>query len=135
MFVRPFVRLSVPPHLEAQIPALRLKSQPQGSNPSLEARIPASSLKSQLDAQICTHGWTNERTKEQKSPCVLQDIVPFRAAALLTITYIDKAGQRITLTTYCPWATGCTRHNVMSNHVLSVVSSRSVSLSRSLLFI
>ena len=27
---------------------------------------------------------------KQKSPCVLQDTVPFRAAALLTITYIDK---------------------------------------------
>ena len=27
---------------------------------------------------------------EQKSPCGLQDIVPFGAAALLTITYIDK---------------------------------------------
>ena len=27
---------------------------------------------------------------EQKSPCVLQDIVPFGAATLLTITYIDK---------------------------------------------
>ena len=33
----------------------------------------------------------------QKSPCVLQDIVHFGAAALLTITYIDKhakAGNR-----------------------------------------
>ena len=26
----------------------------------------------------------------QKSPCVLQDIVPFRAAALLTITYDNQ---------------------------------------------
>ena len=79
----------------------------------------------------------------QKSPCVLHDIVPFGAAALLPITYIDKqinkstnkqtkvplcstglrplwgrcpasshsasqpfkAGQRVSLTTYCPWAT------------------------------
>ena len=30
---------------------------------------------------------------KQKSPCVLQDIAPSGAAALLTITYIDKMSQ------------------------------------------
>ena len=36
----------------------------------------------------CAIGFSN--LIKQKSPCVLQDIVPFGAAALLTITYIDK---------------------------------------------
>ena len=33
-------------------------------------------------------GRTEGRTDKRKSPCVLQDIVPFGAAALLPITYI-----------------------------------------------
>ena len=34
-------------------------------------------------------GWTNKRLDERKSPCVLQDFVPFSAAAqkALTIVY------------------------------------------------
>ena len=35
-----------------------------------------------------TDGWTDGRTDEQKSPCVLQDFVPFGAAALLPLTPI-----------------------------------------------
>ena len=37
-----------------------------------------------------TDGRMDERTDEQKSPCVLQDFVPFRAAALLTLTQIHN---------------------------------------------
>ena len=35
-------------------------------------------------------GRTNERTHERKSPCVLQDFVPFGAAALLPLTQIHN---------------------------------------------
>ena len=54
-----------------------------------------------------TDGWSDGRMDEQKSPCVLQDSVPFGAAALLHphLAYSYKAGQRESLTTYCPWAT------------------------------
>ena len=41
----------------------------------------------------------DRRMNKRKSPCVLQDFIPFRAAA-------QKAGQRVSLTTYCPWVTG-----------------------------
>ena len=34
-----------------------------------------------------TDEWMDGRMDERKSPCVLQDIVPFGAAALLPITY------------------------------------------------
>ena len=54
-------------------------------------------------------GRTNGRTDgRMKDPCVLQDSVPFGAAALLHPHLADscKAGQREPLTTYCPWATG-----------------------------
>ena len=59
LFVRWFIRAPPPalriksqpwgsnPSLEAQISASRLKSQPQGPNLSLKAHIPASKLKSQ----------------------------------------------------------------------------------------
>ena len=41
-----------------------------------------------------TNGRTNGRTNERKSPCVLQDFVPFGAAALLPLTQIhDNAKQ------------------------------------------
>ena len=60
----------------AQIPASRLKSQPRGSNPSFESQIPALRLKSaHKDGQ--TNRRTNKQTIKRKSPCVLQDIVPF----------------------------------------------------------
>ena len=48
--------------LEAEIWALKLRFESQGGGGR-------------------THGRTNERTNERKSPCVLQDIVPFGAAA------------------------------------------------------
>ena len=35
-----------------------------------------------------TNEWTDGRTDKQKSPCVLQDFVPFGAAALLPLTPI-----------------------------------------------
>ena len=37
-----------------------------------------------------TDGWTDERNDERKSPCVLQDFVPFGAAALLPLTPIHN---------------------------------------------
>ena len=37
-----------------------------------------------------TNGQMNERTNEQKSLCVLHDIVPFGAAALLSLTQIKN---------------------------------------------
>ena len=54
------------------------------------------------------NGWTDGWMSERKSSCVLQDFVPFGAAALLHphLTYSYKAGQWEPRTTYCPWATG-----------------------------
>ena len=115
LFVRSFVpplasKLKFQPQgsnssLKTQIPASRLKSQPQGSNPSLEAQISASKLESQPqglnphhEAQIpasrlkyqpqCSnlHTQMDGRMNYRKSPSVLQNIIPFRAAALLPIT-------------------------------------------------
>ena len=108
-FVRACVRTCVPP-LETQISASRLKSQPQGSNPSLEGSNP--NLKSSnpgLEAQIpasIMHGRMNKRTKV---PLCSTGHRPLRGRCpatdhLQTPTY--KAGQRVSLTTYCPWATG-----------------------------
>ena len=57
-FVCPSIRTCIPP--------------PWGSNPGLKAQIPASRLKS---------AHADGQTDEQKSPCVLQDIVSFRGAA------------------------------------------------------
>ena len=57
LFVRPYVR-APPPSLKARIPVWR-------RNPSLKAQIPL----------------TDRQTNERKSPFVLQDIVPFGAAA------------------------------------------------------
>ena len=39
-------------------------------------------------------GRTDERNDEQKSPCVLQDFVPFRAAALLSLTPIHNPAKQ-----------------------------------------
>ena len=48
---------------------------------------------------------------KQKSPCVLQDFVPFGSAALLPLILIyNHAKQRVSLTTYCPWATCLIRY-------------------------
>ena len=64
---------------EAQIPAWRLKYQPKGSNTSFEAKSqlwgsnPAWRLKYQ--PQGSNFDLTN--SIRQKSPCVLQDIIPF----------------------------------------------------------
>ena len=114
-----FVR-APPPSFEDQIPALRLKSQPRGSNLSLKAQISASRLKSQPQGQIPAtrlksqpQGTNPSLTNSiwQKSPCVLQDIALFRAAALLTITYNHqhtKQGNGYRLPLKAPMtSTGC----------------------------
>ena len=41
-----------------------------------------------------TDGQTNGRTDEQKSPCILQDFVPFGAAALLPLIPIHIHGKQ-----------------------------------------
>merc|ERR1712074_151398 len=89
----------IPPPFKAQIPASRLKSHPPGSNPSLQAQIPASRLKSQPPGP---HGRT-------KVPLCSTGHRPLRGRCpathhLQSPTY--EAGQRVSLTTYCPWATG-----------------------------
>ena len=102
--------------LQTQIPVSRLKSQPGGSNPSLEAQIPALRLKSQprgsnpslkFSLRIPLLGQTD---KQMKVPLCSTRHRPLwgRCPAthhLQSPTW--KAGQRVTLTTYCPWATGC----------------------------
>ena len=143
------------PSLETQIPAPRLKSKLQGSNPSLKAPIPASRLKSQpqgsnpvsrlksqpqgsklkfqpqgsnlnLKAQILA----SQMQLARGSPYVLEDIVSFGAAALLTITYNHKhtkqgKGYRWPhiafggLVYYCP----CSPAQVLGSHGSSLVIS------------
>ena len=47
-----------------------------------------------------TDGRMDEQTDERKSPCVLQDFVPFGAAALLSLTPFHdhaKQGKRVSL--------------------------------------
>ena len=97
--VRPFVPSSVSPPLHQTSQASNPASQ--NSNPATQASnlasppsIQPSDLKSALRPQICPlrpqTGWTNGRTNKRKSPCVLQDFVPFGAAALLPLIPINN---------------------------------------------
>ena len=95
---------------------MRLKSQFRGPYPSLKVHIPASRLKSQPQGSNQTtrngrtEGRTDGRMDERKVPLCSTGHCPLwgRCPAthhLQSPTY--KAGQRVSLTAYCPWATGC----------------------------
>ena len=83
----------------------KVKYSPQDSNPSLEAQIPASRLKFQPQGSNL-HTGTDERMKVplcSKGYSPLWDRCP-ATDHLQSPIYI--AGQRVSLTTYCPRATG-----------------------------
>ena len=89
MVEKPDLRLE-----RADLKLERANLGPGAENTDFRFERQISVLRGQISDLKEPGGWTNEQTNkrmnEQKSPCVLQDIVPFGAAALLPITYIHQ---------------------------------------------